>query len=244
MSRASAVLLVLVVVGLVTGCASSAPAPPSPSSRSVARPFETVRRVAVVVSGDTRFSVIEHSAEPGRTFDEVMKWNSALAVFRPIAQLLHRGINWLLAFDRTGDTEPEAEAVSPRAVVADAFARTLQASTEFDEIQVVEREPLGDDRRRLDAIIRLTVPAWGLVRVREGEPDLISGFADVRAQLVARGTGVVLWEASEDVTDPERLPLASFTGDKQFTRHHLVEVLERAGQRLANELVYARSGGR
>jgi len=240
MSRASAVLLVLAVV-LVSGCASSAPPPPS---RPAARPFETVRRVAVVVSGDSRFSVVEHSAEPGRTFDGLMKWNSALAVFRPIADLLHRGINWLLALDRTTDTEPEAEAVSPRAVVADAFARTLQASTEFDEIQVVEREPFGDDRRRLDAIIRLTVPAWGLVRVREGEPDLISGFADIRAQLVVRSTGVVLWEAGEDVTDPERLPLASFTGDKQFTRHHLVEVLERAGQRLANELVYARSAGR
>jgi len=240
MSRASVVLVVLAVV-LGSGCASSAPSPPS---RSAARPFETVRRVAVVVSGDSRFSVVEHSAEPGRTFDEVMKWNSALAVFRPIAELVHRGINWLLALDRTTETEPEAEAVSPRAVVADAFARTLQDSTEFDEIRVVEREPFGDDRRRLDAIIRLTVPAWGLVRVREGEPDLISGFADVRAQLVVRSTGVVLWEASEDVTDPERLPMASFTGDKQFTRHHLVDVLERAGQRLANELVYARSAGR
>ena len=91
--------------------------------------------------------------------------------------------------------------------------------------------------------VELTQP-WKAVEQEGGEPDLISGFADVRAQLVVRSTGVVLWEAGEDVTDPERLPLASFTGDKQFTRHHLVEVLERAGQRLANELVYARSAGR
>jgi len=88
------------------------------------------------------------------------------------------------------------------------------------------------------------VPAWGLVRVREGEPDLLSAFADVRAQMVLRGTGVVVWEDNEDVTNPERLPLEAFTKDREFTRHELTEVLERAGQRLASELLYARGAGR
>jgi hypothetical protein len=236
MVRVSAALLVLL---LASGCATSAPLP---AGRPAAGPFETVRRVAVIVSGDSTFTVLEHSAEPGRTFDEIMKWNASLALFRPLAELVHRGINWLLDLDRTSDTAP-AE-ISPRSVVADAFARALQSSTEFDEIRVVAREPVGEDRRRLDAIVRVTVSDWGLVRVREGDPELYSGFADMRAQMVARGTGVVLWEAAEDVTDPERLPMASFTGDREFTRYHVVGVLERAGQRLANELVYARSGGR
>jgi hypothetical protein len=238
--------VVLVVLVALTGCASSTPAPTTTarSARPVARPFEHVRRVAVVMSGDTKFTVVEHSAEPGRTFDQIMSWNSSLAVFRPIAELVHRGINWLLAFDIETDTAPKAADVSPRSVVAEAFARTLLGSTEFDEIRVAGREPTGEDRRRLDAIIRLMVPAWGLVRVRDGEPAMVSAFADARAQMVVRTTGVVIWETTEDVTDPERLPLSAFTGDREFTRQQLVEVLERAGQRLANELVYARMAGR
>ncbi|HET7341578.1 MAG TPA: hypothetical protein VFL90_08960 [Methylomirabilota bacterium] len=231
---------VLVVLLVVSGCATSAP---PPAARPAARPFETVRRVAVIVSGDARFTMEQHSAEPGRTFDEIMKWNSSLAIFRPIAELVHRGINWLLDLDRASDTAPGSD-MAPRDVVADAFARALQGSIEFDEIRVVPREPVGEERRRLDAIIRVTLTGWGLVRVREGDPELYSGYCDVRAQMAARDTGVVLWEASEDVTDPERLPLASFTGDRDFTRDHVGGVLERAGQRLATELVYARSGGR
>ena len=88
------------------------------------------------------------------------------------------------------------------------------------------------------------MPAWGLVRVREGEPDLHSAFADVHAELVLRGTGVVVWKSTEDVTDLERVPLATFTADRKFTRQQLIDVLERAGQRLASELLYARSAGR
>jgi hypothetical protein len=87
------------------------------------------------------------------------------------------------------------------------------------------------------------VPEWGLMRIREGDPALMSAFVDARGQMAIRGTGVIVWESSEDVTDPERLPLESFQ-DRRFSRQQLVDVLERAGQRLASELLYARSGGR
>src|SRR5262249_50372217 len=90
--RALAALVGLLVVPL-SGCASSAPPP-----RPAARPFEDVRRIAVVVTGDSRFSVLEHSAEPGRTFDEILTWmpSSYRAFLQPLAGLVHRGINWLL----------------------------------------------------------------------------------------------------------------------------------------------------
>ena len=109
---------------------------------------------------------------------------------------------------------------------------------------MLEAEPIGDERRRVDAIVRLTVPTWGIVRVRGEEPPLVSGFADVRAEMTVRGTGVVVWEDTEDVTDPERLPLRSFEKNPEFTREHLLDVLTRAGERLANEVLYARSAGR
>src|SRR4030095_11747920 len=65
MVRAVAVRLVLIVV-VFSGCASTSPPHPT------ARPFENLRRLVVVASGDTTFAVTEHSAEPGRTFDEIL----------------------------------------------------------------------------------------------------------------------------------------------------------------------------
>src|SRR5262245_8263641 len=238
MKKVFAVLLVLTTISF-GGCASSAPAPPA-SPRS----FDNVRRLAIVASGESRFAVLEHSVEPGRTFDEILKWNPYRAVLAPIMRLVHQGINWALESDRASATSRHVARLSPRTTVAEALARALQASGRFDGILTIAREPVGEDRRRADAIVRLAVPAWGLVRVREGEPDLLSAFADVRAQMVLRGTGGVVWENTEDVTNPERLPLEAFTRDPELARQELTDVLERAGQRLASELLYARSAGR
>ena len=216
MKHAVAVLLVAILAAL-SGCASSAPA------RQASRPFDDVRRLTVVVSGESQFAVLEHSAEPGRTFDALLKWSPYGTLLKPIADLVHQAINWLVASDRKADAAGDLRDISPPLVVATAFEETLRASGRFDEVRTARREPAGQDRRRDDVVLRLTVPAWGLVRVREGDPDLLSAFADVRAELVALETGTVLWKNDEDVTDPERLPLKSFTGDRQFTRQRLID---------------------
>ena len=241
MSKRFVVLLALAVLPL-SGCASSPPPRAQSAPPPAQRPFDTVRRVAVVSTGESRFAVLEHSAEPGRTFDEILKWNTYGPLFRPLAVLAHQGINWLVGLDRAADTAPDSRAISPPLIVANALARTLHASGRFEEIRALVREPIGEERSGVDAIARVTVPEWGLVRVRAGDPDLLSAFADVRAQMAVSGTGVIVWETSQDVTDPERLPLASFR-DRRFTRQQLVDLLERAGQRLASELLYARNGG-
>ena len=236
----SVVFLCALAVLPLAGCASSAPlsvqAPPPPAPG----PFDGVRRVAIVATGESRFVVLEPATEPGRTFDEVLKWNTYGPLFRPLAALVHQGIHWLIGLDRATDTAPDTKAVSPRVIVTAAFARALRANGRFEEVRAVEREPVGADRQRIDAIARVTVPEWGLVRVRAGDPALVSAFADVRAQMAVPGTGVIVWETSQDVTDGERLPLASFK-DRRFTQQQLVEVLERAGQRLASELLYTGS---
>jgi hypothetical protein len=240
MKRGLTVLMVFAVTSL-WGCASSAP-PPRPTT---ARPFDQVRQIAIVASGESSFSIVQNSLEPGRTFDEILKWNPYYAaMLRPFATLVHWGISWWVETDQAAAAAPHVQGVSPRSVVAEAFARTLRATGRFENVSTLDREPVGEERRRTDAIVRLTVPAWGLVRVRGGEPDLLSGFADVHAQMTLGGTGVVVWDNTEDVTHPERLPLDSFKRDREFTRQELLEVLELAGQRLANEFLYARSAGR
>jgi hypothetical protein len=239
MKHAVVVLLVFALTAM-SGCAASAP------PRLAAQPFDDVRRLTVVVSGESKFAVVEHSAEPGRTFDQILKWTSWKhgAWLKPLADLVHQAINSLVSAVPKAEAAGDIRDVSPTLVVAQALEEALRATGRFEEVRTLRREPLGEDRRRDDVVLRLMVPTWGLVRVREGEPDLLSAFADVRAQLVALDTATVLWEREEDVTDPERLPLKSFTGDRQLTRDRLIEVLQRAGRRLGNELLYARSAGR
>ena len=245
MERLSVMLKSVVVVCALallplSGCASSPPSPVPAVATPAPGPFDGVRRVAIVATGESRFAVLEPATEPGRTFDEVLKWNTYGPLFRPLAALVHQGIHWLIGLDRAADTAPDIKAVSPPTIVSAAFARALRARGRFEEVRAVEREPMGADRQRIDVIARVTVPEWGLVRVRAGDPALVSAFADVRAQMAVSGTGVIVWETSQDVTESERLPLASFK-DRRFTQQQLVEVLERAGQRLASELLYAGS---
>ena len=238
--RAVAVLLVLLLVA-VAGCASAPPPPPAPRS------FEHVRQLAVVVSGESTFTVLEHRAEPGRTFDEILKWtfmSPYSSLLRPIAELVHRGVNWLMAGDSTDAAKVDLGDITPRSLVAGSFVQALEASGRFVAIRAYGREPVGDERQQADAIVRVTVPSWGLVRVQEGDPELLSAFADTRAEMVVPGAGVTIWSSSEDVTDAERLPLRAFTRDREFTRQQLLSVLQRAGRRMAAELVYAHGGGR
>ncbi len=222
------------------GCASSG-MPPAP----VARPFDDVQRVAIIVSGESAFVVGEDRVEPGRTFDEILKWHPYGGAFRPVAKLVHRAINKVRDADQNATAARNVDGVSPGSTVAGAMARTLEGSGAFQEVRILEREPSGDARPRDGgALVRVTVPAWGTIRVREGDPDLVSGFADVQALMVMGRTGVVVWDGREDVTLPESAPLASFVRNRDFAREAMVDVLERAGQRLANELLYARSAGR
>jgi hypothetical protein len=239
MATAAWILTLVLLSSFFTGCASSAPVPPS---RPLATGLDGLHRVVVVTSGETRFTAVTPAKDPGPELDDVLKWLPAKEILVPIARAVYWGVTWLMNADRGSSAAPRD--ITPGAVVADAFVRSLQVSGPFDEVIALGREPVGEARRDVDAIVRLTVPAWGVVSVREGNVPLVAGFADVRAQMVARESGVVVWEHEEDVTHPERLSADALKQDRALSREALMEVLERAGRRLANELLYARSRGR
>ncbi|MGH7357989.1 MAG: hypothetical protein ACREJR_04135 [Candidatus Rokuibacteriota bacterium] len=198
-----------------------------------------------MVAGESKFSVMhEGNVQLDPAMDDVLRWIPYASVWRLLAQAVHWGVNTLTEVERQASTAPHVEGLAPRAVVAEAFAHTLVASGRFREIRTLAREPVGADRRGADVIVRLAVPSWGLLRVREGKPDLLAAFVDARAQMVVLETGAILWEHEEDVTHPERMPLQAFSKDRQFTRRGMIDVLERAGRRLASEYLYARSPGR
>ena len=244
MTRRFTIPLAVAVIAL-SGCASSAPpAPPAPAPAVRSAPGKEMRRLAVVPTGESAFTVAGGGSDVSRVFEEVGKWHPKAAVFVPLVRAVQAAVDWLTAQGRAAGTAPHVRDVDPRTVVTDAFARALMASGRFDQVRLLEGEPTGDERRQTDELVRVMVPSWGLVRVREGKPDLHAAYADVRAQMVVRPTGAVVWEHDEDVTHPERLPLATFRSDAAVARRELMDVLERAGQRLASEFLYARSGAR
>lgn len=246
-SRGVRMVGAVLLLALTAGCASKAPpAAPNPTVRPVA----AVQRVAVVGSGESRLAVVEHRSEPGRTFEEVVKWTPHQWL-RPLGGLVHAGINWLRDFGRAPVIPPDLTGLVPRVVVTDGVALRLRLSGSFQEVRTLDARALAAEEAEragggspVDAQLRVSVPTWGLVRVRQGQPDLHSAFADVYAQLVIPGTGTVLWESSEDVTHPDRLPLDSFASDPLLMRRQLAEVLDRAGQQLAAALLYERGGAR
>jgi hypothetical protein len=231
------------MVGL-SACAS-APPPPSVATPPSA-PVSEVHRLAVVPSGESKLTVPGVSASDdvgntvGRVFSDIAKWYPQAYLYQALAVLVQRGVDWIFQDKRSSAADQYARGITPSAVVADAFTRTLVASGRFDQVRTLQGEPVGDDRREADAVVRVLVPTWGIVRVRGGKPEMMAAYADVRAQVSVRPTSVITWEHDEDVTHGERLPAQAFTGDLQLARQALKDVLERAGQRLANELLYAR----
>ncbi len=136
--RALATLVVLVIVSL-SGCASSS----APPSRSAARPFDNVRRVAVVVTGESRFTVLEHSAQPGRTLDEVISWTPYRVILKPLAALVRTAFAQTLA--ESGQFQEITEDDVAREVMDAALARAMH--------------DLATDRALVAAFTRVTAAA-------------------------------------------------------------------------------------
>ena len=236
---ARAPLLLAVAVAAFSGCATPASSP----APALVLPAEETRTHVVVAWGESQFSVMDGATAPlDPQLDDVLKHVPYAAVWRALAQVVHWGVSRLNEAKGKDSTAPHVQDLAPRAVVADAFARTLLASG-LQQVTLLDREPVGADRHGADVIVRLAVPTWGLLRVREGKPALVSGFADVRAQVVAPETGAILWEHEEDITHPDRVPLETFSRDRDFARQEMTDLLERAGRRLASEYLYARRPG-
>src|SRR5262249_37810826 len=163
-------------------CASASAPPPSSHQQ-----LDRVSRLVVVTSGQARFMVVENNTEPGRTLDEIVKWTPYFWL-RYLVPLVHEGVNQLVSLDDRAVAGRDRERISPGSVVGETLARRLQASGQFGVVLALPREPIGEDRRRADAFMRVSVSRWGLMRVRENDPPLVSAFTDVTAQMVMRET--------------------------------------------------------
>jgi len=240
MAREFAWLLTFTLV-IASGCESTPPrrTAPVPSVRS----FENIQRLAIVAFDAGGFTLAEQRSQPGRTLDEVLSWHPYGSALRPLAALVHRGVNSVRVHDQEIIVAESVRDVAAGRVIAEAMAQRLRASSSLDEVSVLTSEQNGAGHQTGGAIVRLTVTSWGLDRVRQ-DPDLFSSFADVTGLLAVSGTGVALWEHHEDVTGPDLIPFDAFRWDPTFTREQILNVLARAGERFAAEFLYARGANR
>jgi hypothetical protein len=83
---------------------------PPPSGAAVpSGPIGDMRHLAVVPSGESKFSVAAGSkVDVGRVFDQVVKWYPTAASLAPLAKAIQRGINWL---DENGRSWPAADSI-------------------------------------------------------------------------------------------------------------------------------------
>ena len=248
---------VVVIVATLGLSACAAPVSPPSVAAPAAAPAAEVRRLVIVPSGESKLTMPANAGAKtagansasgdfnvGRVVGEIAKWYPQAALWASLATVVQRGIEWLFEDGRAPAKDQPVRGVTPAAVVAEAFTRALATSGRFDDVRMLPREPVGEDRRAIEALVRVVVPVWGILRVREGTPELMAAYADTRAQIVVRPAGTVVWEHAEDVTHGERLPLQAFSSDQDLARQALMEILERAGQRLANELLYAWTAAR
>jgi len=138
--RSAMPCVVALTIILLSGCASS-DRPPAPRMRPSSAALTDLRRLVVVTTGESRFTVLHGVKEPGRSFDDVVKWLPGKDILAPIARALYSGLSWLIDADRAERTVPRD--VVPGTVVAEAFARALQVSGPFNQIVPMDpRDPL------------------------------------------------------------------------------------------------------
>ena len=239
MTRVLAPLLAL-AVALFSACGGRVPLRPSGDQ------LQGVGRLAVVVPAQSTFTVLNARMTAG----VAQSMPRGMGI---LDTLFFLGLSVVLAGAEAGIASaedaaltaavaPHVAAISAPSVLGEAFVRTLRAARRFGEIPMLDREPQGDELKRFDVVVLLKVPAWGLVRVTREEQVLMSGFAIIQARMTMASSGQVVWEEEDDATGHGWHALDSFKQDAELTRRELTDTLERAGWRLAAELLYPRGG--
>jgi hypothetical protein len=221
----------IVLIVLAGGCG-----PVNQATRPTSTQMAGMRRLAVVVSPGSDFTVIKERR--GGAATAAMVGGAFGVVGLLTAGAVHSGITASKDKDHAAAVSPHVVDVAPQKVVTEALLRTLRDGGLAD-IQLFEHVPDTKDTAQFDGVLRLEMPEWGLVKVSD-DPDLMSGFVELKVQMAMTSGGSPIWDEAHTALGRDRLPLEIFKRDGELTRKALTETLEAAGQRLAYELLYPR----
>lgn len=229
--------VLLMPLTAITGCGATEHA-----VRPSAAGLVGVKRVAVVVQGDSAFEVVAARAKAG-TAMELVRGDPFLLLGLSVALAVTAGIKGAAALRDSNDAsalQPPAQTFSPRAVLVDTFSQSLRSGGRF-EVENLETEPTAEQRPHFDAVVFLRVPLWGFQLLRTDDPWL-AAFVQIDAKVVRTGRSESLWEQTETVFGRGRQTPDALKADPELVRRELKETLETAGHRLAVELLYPRDG--
>ena len=188
-----------------------------------------VQRAAVVVIEDGAFTVVKERARATAT---------GAVLFGVIGAAVASAANHGMDREETDKIRPGLAGFSPAPPLRDAFVDALKSSGRI-EVQVVdsERELQGKDH---DAIIYLTIKEWGVRLPSRAISDQLAAFAEIHARMTRGRSQEVLWDEHEVSLGNGRHDLSGYRQDAAMLRGELTDMLQSAGYRLANLLIYPR----
>lgn len=119
-----------------------------------------------------------------------------------------------------------------------AIARVLAESNRFAEVRVLDKEPPEAEKAKYGAIATFRFVSWGVRLVDRTGRERVSSFVDIMASLRKPGADDPLWKENASVIGKGKHVLSDFRDSPEVTRREIVEVVEDAAYRMANNLIY------
>jgi len=168
--------------------------------------------------------------------------HAGLLVVVAAASVAAKGLDAGVDQSRAAVISKHVETLSPRTVLIPALVQALHANGSM-EVEILDAAPSPDSGLRFDAVLLVRISSWGFQQLRERDP-LMTAFVEMQPQMRRAGTSEPIWSETETIIGRGQWLLKELNASPDLVRDELKETLERAGQQLAAELLYPRSGAR
>lgn len=194
-----------------------------------------VKKLAVIVPDDGSFTVIRERATA----------TAAPAIlFGVIGAAVAAAHNEALDSSAAEALSPHLGGFSSRSELRGILAKTLKESVRFSEVQMLDQKLPAAEARKYDAVLTVRIMRWGLRAPAPTESEALAAFAEIQAQMMRVENGETLWEERDTVVGQGRHGLAAYQQDRNLLRQELQDMIEKAGYRVAMQLLYPKEGKR
>jgi hypothetical protein len=163
-------------------------------------------------------------------------------LFGVVGAAVSSATNHSMDREETEKLRPVLGDFSPVQPLRQAFLEALRSSGRI-AVDLVESEAALQGTEH-DAVVRLAIKDWGVRLPQRAISDDLAAFAEIETRMTRGRSADVVWDEHEVALGGRRHALSTYGHDAALLRRELTEMLERAGYRLANLLVYPRENAR
>lgn len=128
------------------------------------------------------------------------------------------------------------EQVDCRAPLQSSFEHTLKEAKRF--VAYVYNRPLErSETEGVDGILEFDIHHCGFRLVDQNKGE-VAAFVELSAHMTPSGSRNAIWDDRESITGSDRYSLSTLNTDPELVRKEFIKVLQDAGARLANQLLY------